>query len=99
MGGIGCGRFRIVYTDVPYFANVAICSHINLVVTSQPRPPLSIYGPRLAILKYQGSNPTQPYPTFVVRQSATLLYGFAPQRPLRRCSARLVGGLGDDCFP
>ena len=29
------------------------------------------------ILKYQGSDPTQPYPTFVVRQSATLLYGFA----------------------
>ena len=52
-------------------------------------PPLSTPGPRLAILKYQGSDPTQPYPTFVVRQSATLLYGFALRghndviRPLR----------------
>ena len=29
-------------------------------------------GSRLAILVYQGSDPTQPYPTLVIRQSATL---------------------------
>ena len=39
-----------------------------------------------------GEHPTQPYPTFVVRQSATLLYGFAPQRKLRRCSALRTDG-------
>ncbi len=80
MGRIGRGRFSKLCTDVPYLANVAICSHVNTAVTSHLGPPLSIQGPRLAILKYQGSDPTQPYPTFVVRQSATLLYGFAPQR-------------------
>ena len=36
------------------------------------RPPLSRQGSRLAILVYQGSDPTQPYPTLVIRQSATL---------------------------
>jgi hypothetical protein len=35
--------------------------------------PLSRQGSRLAILVYQGSDPTQPYPTLVIRQSATLL--------------------------
>src|SRR5438132_1162865 len=76
MGRIDRGRFCKLYTDVPYLANRAICSHVNTAVTSHPGPPLSIQGPRLAILKYQGSDPTQPYPTLVVRQSATLLYGF-----------------------
>jgi len=37
------------------------------------------------------SDPTQPYPTFVVRQSAALLYGFAPERPYD-----VVGLLGPD---
>jgi hypothetical protein len=38
-------------------------------------------GSRLAILVYQGSDPTQPYPTLVIRQSATL--------SLRLCATRL----------
>jgi hypothetical protein len=99
MGEIGRERFWNLCTDVPYLANLTICSHVNTAVTSHPGPPLSIQGPRLAILKYQGSDPTQPYPTLVVRQSATLLYGFAPQRHYRRCSAPSVGQLGDDRFP
>jgi hypothetical protein len=33
---------------------------------------------RLAILVYQGSDPTEPYPALVIRQSATLQDGFAP---------------------
>jgi hypothetical protein len=41
-------------------------------------PPLSWSGSRLAILIYQGSDPTLPYPTLVIRQSATLPDGFAP---------------------
>src|SRR5262249_203588 len=62
-------------------------------------PPLSTYGPRLAILVDQGSDPTQPYPTWVVRQSATLLYGFAPRRKKRRGTALSVGRLGELRIP
>ena len=34
-------------------------------------PPLSRPGSRLAILVYQGSDPTQPYPTLVIRDRAS----------------------------
>ena len=36
---------------------------------------------RLAILVYQGSDPKQPYPTLVIRQSATLPHGLSPGGP------------------
>ena len=89
MGGNGRTGFQKQCTDDPYPAELAVCSFVHLEAVGRQGPPLSTQGPRLAILKYQGSDPTQPYPTFVVRQSATLLYGFALRgnndvvRPLR----------------
>ena len=80
MGGTGRTGFQKQCTDDPYPAELAACSFVHVEAVGRQGPPLSTQGPRLAILKYQGSDPTQPYPTFVVRQSATLLYGFAPQR-------------------
>src|SRR5271157_1746699 len=92
MGGTGQTGFRKQCTDDPYADEPAICSFVHMEAVGRQGPPLSTQGPRLAILKYQGCDPTQPYPTFVVRQSATLLYGFAPQRKLRRCSALRTDG-------
>ena len=66
MGGIGRTGFFQQCTYVPIAANLAVCSVIDSVTISHLGPPLSVCGPRLAILKYQGSDPTQPYPTFVV---------------------------------
>jgi hypothetical protein len=43
-----------------------------MATVKDKRPPLSCQGSRLAILVYQGSDPTQPYQTLVIRQSATL---------------------------
>ena len=80
MGETGRTGFQKQCTDDPYPAELADCSFLHMKAIGRQGPPLSTQGPRLAILKYQGSDPTQPYPTFVVRQSATLLYGFAPQR-------------------
>ena len=80
MGGTGRTGFQKQCTDGPYPAELAACSFVHMEAVGRQGPPLSTKGPRLAILKYQGSDHTQPYPTFVVRQSATLLYGFAPQR-------------------
>ena len=80
MGETGRTGFQKQCTDDPYPAELAACSFVHMKAIGRQGPPLSTQGPRLAILKYQGSDPTQPYPTFVVRQSATLLYGFAPQR-------------------
>ena len=80
MGETGRTGFQKQCTDDPYPAELAACSFVHMEAVGRQGPPLSTQGPRLAILKYQGSDPTQPYPTFVVRQSATLLYGFAPQR-------------------
>ena len=65
--------------DGPYSAGVAVfCGAVRTVIQSQG-PPLSWLGSRLAILVYQGSDPKQPYPTLVIRQSATLPDGFAPR--------------------
>jgi hypothetical protein len=80
MGETGRTGFQKQCTDDPYPAELVACSFVHMEAVGRQGPPLSTQGPRLAILKYQGSDPTQPYPTFVVRQSATLLYGFAPQR-------------------
>ena len=51
---------------------MAFCLLIGPTTVTDKRPPLSRQGSRLAILVYQGSDPTQPYPTLVIRQSATL---------------------------
>jgi hypothetical protein len=99
MGEVGRKGFHKQYTYVPSAADPAVCSFVYVQAFGRQGPPLSTQGPRLAILKYQGSDPTQPYPTFVVRQSATLLYGFAPQRQLRRCSVPADGRLGENRFP
>ena len=49
------------------------------------KPPLSRAGSRLAILVHQGSDPTQPYPTLVIRDRAPhFCHGFAPMDMLRR---------------
>src|SRR6516165_9582147 len=40
------------------------------MANSDQVPPLSRQGSRLAILVYQGSDPTQPYPTLVIRDRA-----------------------------
>jgi len=66
MRGIGRTGFFQQCTYVPIAANLMVCSVIDSVTIGHLGPPLSVCGPRLAILKYQGSDPTQPYPTFVV---------------------------------
>ncbi len=67
-------------TDVRYPAGAAVSE--GAVTTAMPDPdqgpPLSCLGSRLAIRVHQGSDPTQPYQTSVIRQSATLPYGFSP---------------------
>ena len=70
--GTGRTGFHKQCTDDPYAADPAVCSVVHMKAVGRQGPPLSTRGPRLAILKYQGSDPTQPYPTFVVRQSARL---------------------------
>ena len=57
------------------------------MTNSDKEPPLSRQGSRLAILVYQGSDPTQPYPTLVIRQSATLSPRLFALGHGRRCSA------------
>ena len=67
-------------TYVPYAAAAGGFLHgaVTTVMSGQ-RPPLPWSGSHFAILIYQGSDPTQPYPTLVIRQSATLPNGFAPR--------------------
>ena len=52
----------------------------NVISTaiSDNEPPLSPGGSRLAILVYQGSDPTVPYQALVIRESAMLFLGFTP---------------------
>ena len=59
-------------TYVPYSAKLAVCSVVDTCAGSGQGTTSVTYGSRLAILVYQGSDPTQPYPTLVIRQSATL---------------------------
>ena len=72
-GETGRTGFQKQCTDDPYPAELAACSFVHMEAVGRQGPPLSTQGPRPAILKYQGSDPTQPYPTFVVRHIATLL--------------------------
>jgi hypothetical protein len=66
-GGTGChGRCM----DVPCVAKLAVCSFGHMKAVGHQGPPLPTQGPRPAILKYQGSYPTQQYPTIVGRQIA-----------------------------
>src|SRR5262249_2238712 len=48
------------------------------VLVSGPRTGLSLGGPCLAILVYQGSSPKVPYQALVIRESARLFSGFTP---------------------
>src|SRR5271165_6422674 len=54
----------------PRPAKVAGFTVVSFATIADKRPPLSRYGSRLAILVYQGSDPTQPYPTLVIRDRA-----------------------------
>ena len=57
-------------TDVPYPRRAGGFYRCRLMANSDQEPPLSHQGSRLAILVYQGSDPTQPYPTLVIRDRA-----------------------------
>ena len=76
-------------------------SVVSATVTNK-RPPLSRIGSRFATLVHQGSDPTQPYPTWVIRDRAPhLRQGFAPLDMLRRCpvphrDGRSVGSASPD---
>jgi hypothetical protein len=71
---------RLRDTSLPeYYQPTAVASDRylglqQLQAITDKRPPLSREGLRLAILVYQGSGPTKPYPTLVIRQSATLAF-------------------------
>ena len=55
--------------------------HIGVNVTSPSQGiSLALVDHRLAILVHQGSDPTLPYQTLVIRESAMLYLGFAPGR-------------------
>jgi len=73
-----CGRVFTIGARTFPVPSERRCTTVCSVVVVHQGPPLSIQGPRLAILKYQGSDPTQPYPTFVVRQrtKGTFLMAF-----------------------
>ena len=73
-------EFLNLCTDDPYPAHRAAFTGAVTTVLPGQGPPLSGSGSRLAILVPQGSDPTPPYPTLVIRQSATLSDGFAPGR-------------------
>ncbi|MGZ3380600.1 MAG: hypothetical protein ACXVBB_10075, partial [Isosphaeraceae bacterium] len=60
MGETGRTGFQKQCTDDPYPAELAACSFVHMEAVGRQGPPLSTQGPRLAILKYQGSDPTQP---------------------------------------
>ena len=60
----------------------------RLMASADKEPPLSRQGSRLAILVYQGSDPTQPYPTLVIRaERHTFPRLCAYGDMIRRCSA------------
>ena len=71
--GVGQTGFKKLSAYVPPSRRdtVAFCLLIGETVKAKG-PPLSLQGSGLAILVYQGSDPTQPYQTYVIRQSATL---------------------------
>jgi hypothetical protein len=71
--GVGWPGFKNLSANVPLTpqdSGVLFTHHLSTL--KNKRPSLSRQGSRLAILVYQGSDPTQPYPTLVIRQSATL---------------------------
>ena len=71
--GVGWTGFKNLSAYVPPHAtNSGVMYTVRLTTVMGKRPPLSCQGSRLAILVYQGSDPTQPYQTLVIRQSATL---------------------------
>ena len=49
-------------TYVPYSAKLAVCSVVDTCSGSGQGTTSVTYGSRLAILVYQGSDPTPPYP-------------------------------------
>jgi hypothetical protein len=57
-------------TDDPYPRRAGGFYRCRLMADSDQEPPLSRQGSRLAILVHQGSDPTQPYPTLVIRDRA-----------------------------
>src|SRR6266478_6641291 len=63
--GFGSGVRTLLYPAEPAgFTDV-----VSMTITDK-EPPLSRRGSRLAILVHQGSDPTQPYPTLVIRDRA-----------------------------
>ena len=65
----------------------------RLATALYKKPPLSHRGSRLATLVYQGSDPTQPYPTLVIRDRAPhFRTAFRHTTLQRRCSATRQDG-------
>lgn len=68
--GVGGKPGNPLWTDVPYAIRNDGSSSVRTLTLPDKRPPLSRRGSRLAILVHQGSDPTQPYPTLVIRDRA-----------------------------
>src|SRR5262249_25835830 len=81
-------EFRIYVRTLPVSAEPADLTNVVARAIRDKGPPRSQRGSRLAILVHQGSDPTQPYPTSVIRDRAPrFFHGFAPWGQIRRCSA------------
>src|SRR6516165_5758907 len=67
---LGGKRAADLWTDDPWPGRAGGFYRCRLLAITNQEPPLSRQGSRLAILVYQGSDPTQPYPTLVIRDRA-----------------------------
>jgi hypothetical protein len=86
--GIDGMRVSNLCTDDPHARRAGGSYRCRSMANSDQEPPLSRRGSRLAILVHQGSDPTQPYPTWVIRDRAPrFFHGFSPWGQIRRCSA------------
>jgi hypothetical protein len=86
--GIGLTPATDLRADIPRPRRTGGFYRCRSMAIPDQVPPLSTRGSRLAILVHQGSDPTQPYPTSVIRDRAPRFAdGFAPRGQIRRCPA------------
>ena len=86
--GIDGARVSDLCADVPRARRAGGFDKCHLMANSDQEPPLSHQGSHLVILVHQGSDPTQPYPTSVIRDRASrFFHGFSPWGQKRRYPA------------
>ena len=72
--GIDGSRVLDLCADVPRARRAGGFDRCHLMANSDQEPPLSHRGSHLVILVHQGSDPTQPYPTSVIRDRASRFF-------------------------